>query len=92
VLTLAVLKPDWNLSDAVVRFNNANSKYRIQLNDYSEFDTADDNWAGRTRLSTEIISGKVPDILAGAAGTLLKAYSRPSKLMAVFTKYSHPFT
>ena len=63
VLTLATFHLDWNIRDIIVQFNRSSLTHRIQVIDYSEFST-DDNWqAGLTRLSTEIISGNVPDIL-----------------------------
>lgn len=63
-LTMAVVDLDWDLRAAIKRFNRSNTQYRIVVKDYSEYNT-DDNWtAGRQKLSTEIISGDVPDILA----------------------------
>jgi len=63
IITFATVWMDWNLRNAVVDFNRNNDMYRIQVTDYSEFNREDDWSAGLTRLSTEIISGKVPDIL-----------------------------
>lgn len=63
-LTMAVVDLDWDLRAAIKRFNRSNTQYRIVVKDYSEYNT-DDNWtAGRQKLSTEIISGDMPDILA----------------------------
>lgn len=63
-LTMAVVDLDWDLRAAIKRFNRSNTQYRIVVKDYNEYNT-DDNWtAGRQKLSTEIISGDVPDILA----------------------------
>jgi len=53
----------WNIRDAVVQFNRSNSEYRIRVVDYQEFSTEDDWSAGLNRLTTEIISGRLPDIL-----------------------------
>jgi ABC-type glycerol-3-phosphate transport system substrate-binding protein len=63
VLTLATVWLDWSLRSNIVNFNKTNDTYRIRVIDYSEFRTEDDWMAGVTRLSTEIISGRVPDIL-----------------------------
>ena len=63
VLTMATLYLDYNLRNAIIEFNKSNDKYRIQVNDYSEYNTEDDYTAGLTKLSTEIISGTVPDLL-----------------------------
>ncbi|MCL2628012.1 MAG: extracellular solute-binding protein [Oscillospiraceae bacterium] len=62
VITLATFG-GWNIREAVVTFNRSNSEYRIRVVDYSEFDNDDDYYAGLKRLSTEIISGRIPDIL-----------------------------
>ena len=53
----------WELRSAIVNFNRTNQTYRIKVIDYSEFNTEDDWNAGLTRLSTDIISGNIPDIL-----------------------------
>jgi len=63
VLTLATMWLDWNLRNAIIEFNRSSDVYRIRVNDYSEFNTEEDWQAGLTRMTTEIISGKVPDIL-----------------------------
>lgn len=47
----------------VLDFNRKSSDYRIEVRDYSEFNTDDDYTAGLTKLITEIGSGAVPDIL-----------------------------
>jgi len=63
ILTLATVWLDWTLRNAIVDFNRTNTTYRIQVNDYSEFNTEDDWNAGLTRLTTEMISGRIPDML-----------------------------
>jgi len=63
ILTMATLYLDWNLRSAIVNFNKTNDTYRINVNDYSEFNTQDDWQAGLTKLSTEIISGRIPDLM-----------------------------
>jgi len=63
VLTLAAFHLDWNIRSAIVQFNRTSTTHRIRVIDYSEFNTEDDWQAGLTRLSTEIISGNVPDLL-----------------------------
>ena len=63
-LTMAVVDLDWDLRAAIKRFNRSNTQYRIVVKDYNEYNTDDDWTAGRQKLSTEIISGDVPDILA----------------------------
>lgn len=62
VLTLACMYLDWNLRSMIVEYNKTNDEYRINVVDYSEYATDDDYNAGVTKLTTEIISGSVPDI------------------------------
>ncbi len=61
-LTLAVMWLNYDLRNVVLDYNRSNTEYRIEVQDYSEFNTQDDYNAGMTKLTTEIISGKVPDI------------------------------
>lgn len=46
----------------VLNFNRANKDVRIEVVDYSQFNTEEDFSAGVTKLNAEIISGNVPDI------------------------------
>lgn len=63
LLTLATFWMDWNVRNAVLEFNRRSTTHRIQVIEYSQFNTDEDWSAGMTRLSTEIIAGRVPDIL-----------------------------
>lgn len=63
VLTLACYYLDWEVRKHVVEFNKSNPDYRITIADYSQYDTDEDYTAGITRLNTDIVSGKMPDIL-----------------------------
>jgi len=63
IIVMATMDLDWNLRTAIVNFNRNNDQYRIQVNDYAEFRTEDDWQAGLTKLTTEIVSGRIPDIL-----------------------------
>ena len=62
-LTMAVMWMDYDLRNEVLDYNRNNTEYRIEVQDYSEYNPQDDYQAGLTKLSTEIISGKVPDIM-----------------------------
>lgn len=62
-LRLATLYADSNLTDEVIRFNRTHDSVRIDLADYSEYNTEDDYSAGVTKLLTEILAGDVPDII-----------------------------
>jgi ABC-type glycerol-3-phosphate transport system substrate-binding protein len=64
ILTFACMYVDYNLRSRIIDFNKNNGQYRIEVSDYSEYNTEDDYNAGITKLSTEIIAGKVPDILS----------------------------
>lgn len=63
-LSLAVMYLDYDMSDKIIDFNRHSVSVRIELRDYSEYNTEDDYSAGLTKLTTEILSGKLPDILS----------------------------
>lgn len=63
-LTLAVLRLDWEVRGTIIDFNRSNDKVRIEVLDYSEYNTEEDYSASRTKLLTEIMAGNVPDIIA----------------------------
>lgn len=73
-LTLAAQYLGSDLRADVLNFNRSSDKYRIEVTDYSEFNTEDDYTAGLTRLNTEIISGNTPDILA-VSGLPIEQYA-----------------
>ena len=60
VLTFACMYLDWNMRDAIVKFNRASNTHRIVVRDYSEYNTDDDYNAGIQKLNTEMLSGKLP--------------------------------
>ena len=72
-LTLAVMWLNYDLRNVVLDYNRSNTEYRIEVQDYSEYNTQDDYNAGMTKLTTEIISGKVPDMFV-ADGLPLRQY------------------
>lgn len=63
ILTMATMWLDYDLRKQLLTFNKANPDYRIEIMDYSEYNTQEDWTAGLTKLNTEIISGKVPDLI-----------------------------
>ena len=63
-LTMAVMFMPYDLSDTLIDFNRHSDTVRIEVRDYSEYNTEEDYSAGLTKLTTEILSGKMPDILA----------------------------
>lgn len=64
VLSYAGMYVDQKVRADIIEFNRKNDKYRIEIRDYSEYNTADNYGAGLTRLNTEIIAGNIPDILS----------------------------
>lgn len=64
ILTLATVWTDYSLKKQILKFNKTNPDYRIEVSDYSEFNTDGDYNAGTTKLNTEIISGKIPDMIS----------------------------
>jgi ABC-type glycerol-3-phosphate transport system substrate-binding protein len=62
-ITFATFLLSGDTREAIIDFNRRNSRYHIQVTDYSEYATDDDYMAGITKLSTEIITGNIPDIL-----------------------------
>ena len=62
-LSLAVMYLNYTMSDMIIDFNRHSDSVRIELRDYSEYNTEDDYSAGQTKLTTEILSGKMPDLL-----------------------------
>lgn len=62
VITLACMYLDYNLRSQIVNFNKTSDRYRIVVKDYSEYNSEDDYSAGLTKLNTEILGGKVPDL------------------------------
>lgn len=64
VITFAMTSTDWGIRRLAIQFNKNSEKYRISILDYESMYGTDDDWqAGLTRLNTDIVSGKVPDIL-----------------------------
>ncbi len=63
-LTLACLSLSENSRNAVIKFNRGSQNARIEIKDYSEFNTGDDSEAGLQRLLTEMMAGTVADIVA----------------------------
>ena len=63
ILTFATQSLDYQTRSAIISFNRKNDAYRIELRDYSEYNTEDDYSAGLTKLTTEIMAGNMPDIL-----------------------------
>ena len=63
VLTLAVQYLDWEARRQIINFNRKHDSVRIEVQDYSEYNTEDDYEAGLTKLRTEMLAGNCPDII-----------------------------
>ncbi|MBO6040900.1 MAG: extracellular solute-binding protein, partial [Oscillospiraceae bacterium] len=63
-LTLAVMYLEYDMSDLIIDFNRHNDRVRIEVRDYSGYNTETDFSAGLTKLNTEIMSGRMPDLLS----------------------------
>lgn len=74
ILTLGCNGIGWDIRNQVVQFNKTNEKYRIQIRDYSQYNTDEDYTVGLTRLNTDIASGYVPDILVMDTSLPVESY------------------
>lgn len=82
-LTLACMYLDYEIRGQVVNFNRQNQEYRIVVKDYSEFNTDEDYSAGLTRLTTEIGSGVMPDLLC-TSGLPVRQYAAKGLLQDIW--------
>ncbi len=62
MLRMAVNYASYTLRTQVIEFNKSNDTYRITIDDYSRFNTDENYNAGVEKLSSDIITGNVPDI------------------------------
>jgi len=60
---------DYQFPGYVVKFNRSSDQYRITLQDYSEYNTAEDYAAGDKKLEEDILAGNEPDILYSSGYT-----------------------
>ena len=64
MLTYACMYLDYTLRRKILTFNKTNGEYRIQMKDYSEYNTNENYNAGYDRLNADIIGGKIPDMMS----------------------------
>ena len=83
-LTLATMWLDYNLKSRIVNFNKTDPKYRIEIKDYSQYNTEKDYTAGLTKLNTEIISGNIPDMI-DVSGLPYEQYAAKGLLEDLYT-------
>ena len=74
ILTFATMYTDYDTRAKIIDFNKKSTTHRIEIRDYSEYNTADDYEAGMTKLNTEIVAGNVPDIL-NTSGLSISQYA-----------------
>ena len=63
LISLFTPRLDYTLRQNVIKFNKTNDKYRIIVTDYSIYATDEDYNAGATKLSNDLTSGKIPDLI-----------------------------
>ncbi|MBQ3105738.1 MAG: extracellular solute-binding protein [Lachnospiraceae bacterium] len=63
VITLGCYYLPGEVRQQVIAYNQGDHPCRIQIEDYSLYNTEEDYTLGQTRLNTDIVSGNVPDIL-----------------------------
>ncbi len=63
LITVASAGNSYSFRDQIVEFNLASEEYRIQYIDYSQYNTDTDYTAGQAKLQSDILAGKVPDVL-----------------------------
>lgn len=61
---------NYNIRNAILKFNRQNQEYRISTVDYSVYATEDDYNAGVTKLNNDILAGKIPDIIDCSSSSL----------------------
>ena len=74
ILTLGTQWLDYDVRTRVVEFNKNSTEYRICVEDYNQYNTADDYTAGASKLNTDIASGNVPDILCLTGDMPVESY------------------
>lgn len=74
VLVLGCAYTDWDVRRQVVKFNKESDEYRIQVKDYSIYNTEEDYTQAYTQLNMDIVSGRVPDILVLNSSLPVESY------------------
>jgi len=54
---------NWNIKKSLIAFNRSHENVRIEIADYSIYNTDDDYNAGLSKLTTEMLAGQLPDII-----------------------------
>lgn len=62
-LVLGCYYLDHKIKQKLIEFNKNSDQYKINILDYSQYDTMQDYSQGMTRLNTDIVAGKIPDVM-----------------------------
>ena len=63
LITVASAGNAYSFREQIVKFNLSQNDYRIKYTDYSQYNTDEDYELGRKMLESDLLAGKVPDIL-----------------------------
>ncbi len=75
IIVLACNGLDWSIRTAIIDFNKTNENYKISIQDYASlYGDENDYMAGINRFNTDIISGKIPDIIVLDSSMPIQSY------------------
>ena len=89
-ITLGGYYISYDVRSEVIQFNKENTDYRISIQDYSQYDLAEDeydNSTGLSRMNTDIVSGNVPDILVMNESMPVNNYISKGMMMDLTERY-----
>ncbi len=73
-LTYACMGLGYDVRNKIIEFNKTSDLYRIEVQDYAEYNTGEDTTAGLTKLNTEVLAGRVPDIMEAGSSMPISQY------------------
>lgn len=74
IINFGCFSLDWSLRSAIAEFNKTNGEYIINVSSYSESNDTSDYEAAVTAFNNELLSGKVPDIIAVDSNMPMDSY------------------
>ena len=89
-ITLGGYYISYDVRSEVIKFNKENSDFRITIQDYSQYDLAEDEYAdstGLSKMNTDIVSGNVPDILVLSDYMPVNSYISKGMMMDLTDRY-----
>ena len=64
ILTVAQIEySNYELNNRIIRFNRSHDDVRLEIKDYSLYNTEEDYSIGMTKFMTEVTAGNIPDII-----------------------------